>query len=87
MIYLDLTTVLHHPCRMPERVQAREILRGKYRVERVLGAGGMGTVVLAVHLRLLSIVAIKVLKPEARDREAVVTLLRPRGSRCIETAG
>ena len=36
-----------------------EVIAGKYRVERVLGQGGMATVVLAKHLRLRERVAIK----------------------------
>jgi serine/threonine protein kinase len=40
-----------------------DILLGKYRVERVLGAGGMGAVVAARHMRLDQPVAIKVLLP------------------------
>ena len=37
------------------------IIAGKYRVERALGAGGMGMVVAATHLTLGNLVAIKVL--------------------------
>jgi serine/threonine-protein kinase len=48
------------------------VLRGKYRVERSLGAGGMGIVVLATHLRLSQPVAIKLLRPEARGNPDVV---------------
>src|SRR5437773_4196330 len=43
------------------------VLRGKYRVERVLGFGGMGVVVLATHLRLGQKVAIKLLKDSVKD--------------------
>jgi eukaryotic-like serine/threonine-protein kinase len=46
-------------------VQSGEILLGKYRVERVLGAGSMGKVVAAIHLQLRERVAIKLLRPEA----------------------
>ena len=47
-------------------------MRGKYRVERVLGSGGMGVVVLATHVRMAKLVAIKLLQPETRDRPDVV---------------
>jgi len=40
-----------------------QVLAGKYRVERVLGAGGMGVVVAAHHLHLDERVAIKFLLP------------------------
>jgi serine/threonine-protein kinase len=40
-----------------------DVLDGKYRVDRVLGEGGMGVVYEAFHLRLRQRVAIKVLRP------------------------
>jgi serine/threonine protein kinase len=46
-------------------VRPGEVLVGKYRVERVLGAGGMGVVVAAHHLQLDQKVAIKLLHAEA----------------------
>ena len=42
-----------------------DVLAGKYRIERVIGRGGMGVVVAAVHLRLDERVAIKFLLPGA----------------------
>jgi eukaryotic-like serine/threonine-protein kinase len=42
-------------------VREGDIVAGKYRVERVLGAGGMGIVVAASHLQLQQRVAIKFL--------------------------
>jgi serine/threonine-protein kinase len=42
-----------------------DVLAGKYRVERVLGAGGMGIVVAAHHLQLDEKVALKFLLPNA----------------------
>ncbi|HVY48345.1 MAG TPA: serine/threonine-protein kinase, partial [Minicystis sp.] len=46
------------------------ILLGKYRVERVLGEGGMGVVVEATHLELDQSVAIKLLgRHEGREEE------------------
>ncbi|MBX3200348.1 MAG: protein kinase [Labilithrix sp.] len=53
------------------------VLADKYRVDRVIGAGGMGVVVAATHIELDDQVAIKVLKPEtARHRESVQRFLR-----------
>jgi serine/threonine-protein kinase len=53
-------------------VQPGQILAGKYRVERVLGEGGMGIVVAAHHLHLDKRVALKFLRPEvASNRELV----------------
>jgi eukaryotic-like serine/threonine-protein kinase len=46
-------------------VRAGEVLAGKYQVERVLGAGGMGVVVAAHHIQLDEKVALKFLLPEA----------------------
>jgi eukaryotic-like serine/threonine-protein kinase len=49
----------------------------KFRVERVLGRGGMGIVVAATHLELQQQVAIKILLPEmARDENIVMRFLR-----------
>jgi serine/threonine-protein kinase len=42
-----------------------DILAGKFRIERVLGIGGMGMVVSAMHIHLDERVAIKFLLPEA----------------------
>ena len=51
------------------------IIDGKYRVERTLGAGGMGQVVLAHHLQLQRAVAIK-LVADAGDAELAERLIR-----------
>src|ERR1700730_1930445 len=50
---------------MSSAPQPGTILAGKYRVEQILGVGGMGAVVAAHHLRLDQKVAIKYLLPEA----------------------
>ncbi len=53
------------------------VLDGKYRVERVLGAGGMGYVVAASHVDLGTKVAIKFMIPElAEDKSAVSRFMR-----------
>ncbi len=58
-------------------VEPGEILAGKYRIERVLGAGGMGVVVAARHIHLDEHVAIKFLLPEAaKNQEAVARFTR-----------
>jgi len=46
-------------------VATGQILAGKFRIERVLGRGGMGVVVAATHLHLEQRVAIKFLLPDA----------------------
>jgi eukaryotic-like serine/threonine-protein kinase len=49
-----------------------EVLANKYRVERVLGVGGMGVVVAAKHLQLDQMVALKFLRHDAmRDPKIV----------------
>jgi serine/threonine protein kinase len=51
---------------------AGAVLEGKYRLDRLLGEGGMGVVVAATHVGLDQRVAIKFLHPEAtRNKEAV----------------
>ncbi len=49
-----------------------DVLAGKYRIERVLGVGGMGVVVAATHLQLDQRVALKFLLPDAMQDGAVV---------------
>jgi eukaryotic-like serine/threonine-protein kinase len=54
-----------------------DILAGKYRIDRILGAGGMGVVVAAHHIRLDERVAIKFLLPEMMEHgEAVARFER-----------
>lgn len=57
-----------------------EVIAGKYRVDRLVGRGGMGVVLSAQHVALGQTVAIKVLSTagldEARTREASARFLR-----------
>src|SRR6185437_5264699 len=46
-------------------VRPGDVLAGKYRVERVIGTGGMGVVVAATHLELLEPRAIKLMHASA----------------------
>jgi serine/threonine-protein kinase len=58
-------------------VSEGDLLAGKYRVERVLGEGGMGYVVAALHEQLEQRVAVKLLVPElAEDQDAAARFLR-----------
>ena len=58
-------------------VHEGDILAGKYRVDRVLGVGGMGVVVSAHHIQLDEKVALKFLLPEALgNSEAVARFAR-----------
>ena len=58
-------------------INAGDIIDGKYRVERVLGEGGMGFVVAATHLALETPVAIKFIREGVLGtREASVRFLR-----------
>jgi len=60
-----------------------DVVGAKYRIERVLGAGGMGVVLSAVHLSLQERVAIKVLAPElAASGDAVARFVREARAAC-----
>src|SRR6187551_512839 len=53
-------------------VQVGDVLEGRYKLQRIIGEGGMGTVFLAEHVLIKRRVAIKVLHPDlARDAEVV----------------
>jgi serine/threonine-protein kinase len=61
----------------PFEPKAGLLIAGKYRIERVIGEGGMGVVVAATHEGLDQKVAIKFLAPEAiRNSEAVERFMR-----------
>lgn len=58
-------------------IPAGTVLGGKYRVDGVIGRGGMGVVLAARHLQLDQPVALKVMLPEySRHPEAVARFLR-----------
>jgi len=54
------------------RERLQQIIQGKYRIERLLGKGGMGQVFLAHDLTLEREVAIKVLPPDVAQDDQVV---------------
>lgn len=53
-------------------VRSGDVLAGKYRVDRILGHGGMGVVVAAHHIRLDERVALKFLLPQALSNAEAV---------------
>ncbi|WP_394847547.1 serine/threonine protein kinase [Pendulispora brunnea] len=53
-------------------IAAGTVVAGKYRVDRVIGTGGMGFVVAATHLQLEQKVALKFLRNESMDNPEVV---------------
>jgi eukaryotic-like serine/threonine-protein kinase len=57
--------------RLYMEVNPGDVLAGKYRVDRVIGAGGMGVVVQATHLVLQDRVAVKFLLPAFVQSEAL----------------
>lgn len=57
-------------------VSVGEILAGKYRVEKILGMGGMGVVVAATHLDLREIRAVKLIRPDVETDQSVERFLR-----------
>jgi serine/threonine-protein kinase len=62
---------------MAAPVEAGQILAEKYRVDKVLGEGGMGVVVAATDLQLERVVAIKFLLPEyLQHKEAAQRFMR-----------
>jgi serine/threonine protein kinase len=76
-------------------VQIGEVLAGKYRVDRVLGVGGMGVVVAATHVQLDQLVALKFVRREAladadiisrfeREARAAVRLKSEHAARIID---
>ena len=65
------------PSPYPSPTVPGSVLAGKYRVERILGQGGMGVVVEARHIALDERVALKFLLPEyASHPEAAARFLR-----------
>jgi serine/threonine-protein kinase len=58
------------------RIGPGEIIDGKYRVERVLGVGGMGFVVAARQIGLERRVALKFVRASRSDADAIARFLR-----------
>jgi serine/threonine-protein kinase len=54
------------------RLEPGAVIGGKYAIERLIGEGGMGYVVSAVHLKLGERFALKFLKPKALENREIV---------------
>ena len=58
-------------------VEVGQVIADKYRVTRLLGRGGMGSVWQCEHLSLMSKVAVKIIKPDvAKNKNSVARFLR-----------
>src|SRR5688500_16171395 len=58
-------------------IRIGDTIGGRYRVEKLLGAGGMGQVVEALHVELERVVAVKVLHDEwAKDEDSARRFVR-----------
>ncbi len=66
----DVTLALELP------IHRGDVFAGKYRVDRVLGSGGMGMVLRAKHIQLDEMVAIKVLLPDLGTADRVARFER-----------
>ena len=56
-----------------------EILDGRYRLDSVLGVGGMGTVYLGYHLRMEREVAVKILAPHYSQNPQMIRRFKREG--------
>src|SRR5262249_15264493 len=59
----------------PPAAQVNDVIAGKYRVEGVLGTGGMGVVFAATQLDLDRLVAVKVMRAELTEYPGAVQRL------------
>jgi serine/threonine-protein kinase len=55
-----------------EDFKVGDVIKGKYEVTRILGKGGMGVVLAALHRELGELVAIKFPRPGLRDQPEAV---------------
>jgi serine/threonine-protein kinase len=59
--------VSHGPEPAARRYEPGSVIAGKYRVERIIGQGGMGVVLAARHLGLDELVAVKLIREERAE--------------------
>jgi serine/threonine-protein kinase len=72
---------------MTVTIRPGDLIAGKYRVERVLGSGGMGYVVAARHLALDQVVAIKFLHRHALSDDSALRRFRQEATACARLRG
>ena len=93
--FRDATDILRSVPANPGLPNPGDVIGGKYALTRVIGAGGMGVVYEAMHLRLRQRVAIKMLQPELaargdfvarfdREARAAVKLRSPHVARVLD---
>jgi serine/threonine-protein kinase len=75
------TTAIEFPSGLPVAVGA--MVASKYRVDRILGQGGMGIVVAATHLQLDQRVALKFLLPEAAAHPEIAQRFLREARACV----
>ena len=63
---------MNHASLAPGLPRPGEVLAGKYRVESIVGAGGMGVVMAAADMSLGRAVAIKFLSPEKASKDGAI---------------
>ena len=83
--WLLLTDLVHYPVRLGETDSGNPLLGtvidGKYRLQSVLGRGGLGTVFSAMHIGSLMTVALKLLHPRFTGRPEYRRALLPEARR------
>src|SRR5580765_3402906 len=68
-------------------VNVGDVLAGKYRVDKVLGIGGMGMVVAATHQELDQRVAIKLMLPDAAAAADATDRFLREAKACVRLRG
>ncbi len=64
-------------------IRVGDVLVDRYRVERLLGAGGMGMVLAARHILLDELYAIKIVRPELAHDEEIVRRFLQEAQSCV----
>ncbi len=59
-----------------------QTIDGKYRIDALIGRGGMGSVYRAIHLGTDRVVALKIINPDSADDPAYVTRFRAEARAC-----